>query len=313
MKLSQLSLFVSIAEEGQIGRAAARAGLTQPAVTKNLNSLERAVGNTLFERSRTGVQLTQAGALLLARARAILCSAGEAERELAELATGAIGHLRVGAGPSMTDYLLAQAISQLLASAPRIELTVTSALNAMLFESLRAGHLDVVVSGIPEVAPADFEQELLMHDELVVIACANHPLMRKRRVQLRDLVDERWVLPPERVLARQWLNRQFQISNLPAPHTAVEADSGVAIMSIAASTRLITFLPRSTIGAMGPHNKVAEVRGSEVRWRRPIGMSWRKGSYLPPVARQFTASLRNVVANLITPSPGMRVSRARSR
>jgi DNA-binding transcriptional LysR family regulator len=301
MKLNQLTLFVMIAEEGQIGRAATRAGMTQPALTKNLNSLERAIGNRLFQRNRAGVQLTQAGELLLARARGILCSADEAQRELEELATGAIGHLRVGAGPSMAEYLLPQVISELLSSCPKVELKVTSALNDFLFESLRAGDVDVVVSGIPEVAPKDFEQELLLHDQLVVVASTSHPLIRKTRVRLRDLVAETWVLPPPRVLARQWLNREFEARNLPTPHAAVEADSGIAIISIAANTRLITFQPRSSLLALGANKGVAEVRGAELRWRRPIGVSWRKGAYLPRVGQQFIASLRAMAARLSAP------------
>ena len=301
MKLNQLSLFVMIAEERQIGRAATRAGMTQPALTKNLNSLERATGNRLFQRNRTGVQLTQAGELLLARARGILCSADEAQRELEELATGAIGHLRVGAGPTMAEYLLPQVISELLSTSPKVELKVTSALNDVLFESLRGGDVDVVVSGIPGAAPSDFEQELLMHDQLVVVASTSHPLIRQTRVRLRDLVDESWVLPPPRVLARQWLNHEFAIRNLPTPHAAVEADSGVAIISIVANTRLITFQPRSSLSALGAHKGVAEVRGAELRWRRPIGVSWRKGSYLPQVGLQFIASLRAMAARLSAP------------
>jgi DNA-binding transcriptional LysR family regulator len=294
MKLNQLSLFVMIAEERQIGRAATRAGMTQPALTKSLNSLEVAVGNRLFERNRAGVQLTQAGELLLTRARGILCSADEAQRELAELARGAIGHLRVGAGPSMAEYLLPQVVSQLLSQYPRIELKVMSALNDVLFESLRAGELDVVLSGIPDVVPEEFEQELLMHDELVVMASASHPLIHRPRVRLRDLVHESWVLPPPRVLARQWLNREFEARGLPPPHVAVEADSGVAIMAIAASTRLMTFQPRSTLRAVEVGNLVTEMHGAELRWRRPIGVSWRKGSYLPRVAQHFIACLRSL-------------------
>ena len=301
MKLNQLQLFVMIAEEGQIGRAAVRAGMTQPALTKSLNSLERALGHRLFQRTRTGVQLTQAGGLLLARARGIVCSADEATRELEELATGAIGHLRVGAGPSMAEYLLPQAIGELLPTYPRIELTVTSALNDVLFESLRAGDVDVVVSGIPETAPRDFEQELLMHDQQVVVARADHRLVGRKRVRLRDLVQESWVLPPAGVLARRWLNNQFEMHGLPAPHATVEADSNVAIMSIVGNTHLITFQPRSNLSTLGAHKGVCEVRGAELRWRRPIGVSWRKGSYLPQVAQRFIASLRATAARLSAP------------
>ncbi|MBX3664677.1 MAG: LysR family transcriptional regulator [Burkholderiales bacterium] len=309
MKLNQLSLFVTIAEEGQIGRAAARAGITQPALTKHLKSLEQSVGNLLFERGRNGVQLTQAGERLLARARGILCSASEAQRELTELATGAIGRLRVGAGPTMAEYLLPQVIGELIPHFPKVELRVTSALNDVLFGKLRAGELDLVVSAIPETPPEDFEQELLLYDELVVVANTRHPLLRRKRIQLQDLVGECWVLPPRLVLARQWLSQQFGKHRLPAPRATVEADSEISVLAIAATTRLLGFQPRSHIPALNIRTKVAELHVPELRWRRPIGISWRKGAYLPRIGLHFAASLREIAAQF--PQPGRQPSTAR--
>lgn len=296
MKLKQLALFVTIAEEGQIGRAATRAGMSQPALTKQLKGLEQTVGSPLFERGRSGVELTQAGTLLLARARGILCSADEAQRELAELANGAIGRLRVGAGPTMAEYLLPQVVGGLLSRFPGIELRVMSALNDVLFENLRAGELDLVVSAIPETAPEDFEQELLMHDELVVVANTEHPLLRQSRVRLQDLADESWVLPPPRVLARQWLNQQFGIQRLQPPRASVEADSEISVLAIVSTTSLLGFQPRSHIPAINTRIRVAELRVPELCWRRPIGVSWRKGAYLPQASRHFMASLRETAA-----------------
>ncbi|MBX3650122.1 MAG: LysR family transcriptional regulator [Burkholderiales bacterium] len=296
MKLNQLALFVAIAEEGQIGRAAARAGISQPALTKQLKNLEQSVGSPLFERNRSGVLLTQAGTLLLARARGILCSAGEAQRELAELSTGAIGRLRIGAGPTMAEYLLPQVVGGLLSRFPGIELRVMSALNDVLFENLRAGELDLVVSAIPETAPEDFEQELLLHDELVVVANTAHPLLHRNRVRLQDLTDESWVLPPPRVLARQWLNQQFGNRRLSPPRAAVEADSESSVLAIVSSTSLLGFQPRSHTLASTTRTRIAELHVPELCWRRPIGVSWRKGAYLPQASRHFTASLREIAA-----------------
>jgi DNA-binding transcriptional LysR family regulator len=285
--------------------------MTQPAVTKNLDGLERAVRSKLFQRNRTGVQLTQAGRLLLVRARGLLRSADEAQRELDEFTLGTIGRLRIGAGPSVAEFLVPQVISELIEKYPKVELTVTCALNNMLFENLRAGNLDIVVSGIPDVAPNDFEQELLMHDKLVVVASLSNPLVRKRNVKLRDLVGETWILPPPQVLARQWIDRQFALRKLPLPRVAVEADSNAAIISIAANTKFITFQPQASIYAMKISSKVAEIEGAELIWRRPIGASWRKGSYIPRIGQQFIASLQSLAGRLSTSGNGSTVSRAR--
>jgi DNA-binding transcriptional LysR family regulator len=301
MKLQQLALFVSIAEEGQIGLAATRAGISQPALTKQLKNLELSVGSPLFERHRSGVRLTPAGELLLARARGILSGADEARRELAELAHGEIGRLHVGAGPTMAEYLLPSAVSALISRFPRIELSVTSALNDVLFGKLRAGELDLVVSAIPETAPEDFEQELLLRDELVVVTNAGHPLTRSKRLRPQDLVGESWVLPPPRVLARQWLSQQFVKRRLPPPRAAVEADSEISVLAISANTRLLGFQPRSHLSAAHARARIAELRVPQLRWRRPIGVSWRKGSYLPKAGRHFVELLRKIAGQAPVP------------
>jgi DNA-binding transcriptional LysR family regulator len=302
MKLNHLELFVMIAEEGQIGRAAAKAGITQPALTKNLVSLERAVGSRLFDRGRAGAQLTQAGKLLLTRAKEIIRGTVDARRELAELAAGTAGHLRIGAGPTLAAFLLTPVVNELLSRGTGIELRVTSATNDLLFESLREGALDVVLSGIPETPPDDFEQELLLHDEAVVVAGSRHFLARKKRVALRELVGRRWALPPPRVLARQWLNDQFEKRRLPLPRTAIEADSAAAMISIAAATDLITFQPRSNLSAFNMHGAVSEIRCPDLRWQRPIGISRRRGAYLPLIGHQLIASLHAMAARLASSS-----------
>lgn len=292
MKLTQLELFIAIAEEGQIGRAAARVGMTQPAVTKNLIALESALGNKLFLRSRSGVTLTPAGRLLLGRARSILQGTRDAERELAEFSNGSTGRLRLGAGPTMAEYLLPRIIGNLLKHKPRIEVKIMSALNDTLFDSLRADDLDLVLSAIPEAPAEGLEHELLMHDESVVVLRAKHPLLRKRHVTLRELANQSWVLAPRRVITREWLTNAFERHNLPPPCTTVEADSALAI-AIAANSDLLTFQPRSNVIWFGSRYAIDEIPCRELNWRRPIGLSYRAGSYRPRIAQQFLDALRS--------------------
>ncbi len=196
----------------------------------------------------------------------------------------------------MAEYLLPQAVGELISRFPRIELSVTSALNDVLFEKLRAGEFDLVISAIPETPPGDFGQELLLRDELVVIANSGHPLLRRERLRTRDLLEESWVLPPPRVLGRQWLSQQFARRRLPPPRAAVEADSEISVLAIAASTRLLGFQPRSHLSAPQARTHIAELPVPELRWQRPIGVSWRKGSYLPQAGRHFTDLLRKYAA-----------------
>lgn len=108
LKLANLRHFVAISNEGQIGRAAQRLGMSQPALTKSLATLERAVNSQLFRRNRSGVELTLAGELLLLRATALLSDVSLVVRELSELAVGSAGHVRLGVGGTLGEWMLPQ-------------------------------------------------------------------------------------------------------------------------------------------------------------------------------------------------------------
>jgi DNA-binding transcriptional LysR family regulator len=295
MNLRDLDYFVAIASHNQVKLAAEHIGITQPALTKSLMRLERDVGTQLFHRTATGMQLTQAGDLLLKRAQGILLNVQDAERELTDAAAGRHGHLRIGAGPSLTESLLPHVASTLLVNSADVTLKIVTALNDALFSELRAGRLDFVISGIPEHPPEDFEQELLFHDAIVFVTSKSHELAKRNTVRFRDLAKHNWVLPPQHALARRWLEREFNTRNLAAPTPTAEADSAAAIMTIVANTDLIGFQPRSNLNALSVGRRVRELTVATGHWRRPVGVTFRKNEYLPPVANIFLKTLRESV------------------
>jgi len=292
INLRDLTHFVAIAEHRQIGLAAAQIGLTQPALTKSLQRLEHALGTPLFIRRRQGLTLTQAGDLLLIRAKNLMRTVGDINREITEFADGDSGHLSIGVGPTMMVSLLLKATNRILSDSPDVTLKIGTAQNYTLFDTLRRGEFDLVVSELHEKAPADLHQEQLMHDEMLVVANRKHPLAKKRTVSLQDLASEKWVLSPPRVLARQWLEDRFRTHSLAGPAVSVEAGSALAILLTVAETNLLGFQPPQNIQTFGLMHDVVCLNAPQAKRRRPVGITYMKDAYLSPLAHRLIRMLR---------------------
>lgn len=295
INLRDLSHFVAIAEHRQIGLAAVKIGLTQPALTKSLRRLEQALGTLLFVRRRQGLVLTQAGDRLLIRAKNLVRTVDDINREIAEFATGDSGHLSIGVGPTMLVSFLLKATNRILSDTPNVTLKIGTALNHALFDMLRRGEFDLVVCGLHEETPPDLHQEQLMYDQMLVVANRKHPLARKRSVSLQELSSEKWVLSPQRVLARQWLEHRFQTHLLAGPTVSVETDSALAILLTVAETKLLGFQPPQNIRTYGLTHDVVCLKAPLAERRRPVGIAYMKDAYLSPLAYRLIQTLREIL------------------
>jgi DNA-binding transcriptional LysR family regulator len=192
-----------------VSRAAARLGYTQSAVSQQLLSLERIVGVTLVTRSpgARSIELTEAGAQLLAHADAIAGHLESARADLAAFADGRTGELRIGAVPSAAAALVPALAEELRAHAPRITLAVSeSYFPAELLDSLAAGALDLVLA--PEDEPRDgLRSETIMSDPYVLLVPAGDPFTKLGRkltpadLATRDLIGKDCATASQRALA----------------------------------------------------------------------------------------------------------------
>jgi DNA-binding transcriptional LysR family regulator len=291
LELRDLSYFARVAAFGHVGRAAESLGLTQPALTKAIARLERELGARLLERRPKGVSVTVVGQAVLRRATQMQATMDDARREFASLTTGAAGHLRVGTGLAMAQYLVPAACARLLARARNITLDIVAGTGLGLLPSLREGHLDMVLSGLPPGHEQGLRREAIMEDEVVVIAGRSHPLHRRRSVDLAELARQRWIISKSGSLLADWLEAKWRHAGIAAPAAAVHTDSIATLLSLVASTDLITFHSWSTIRRSPLHAELRPLRSSPLRWRRRLGVTYREGGYLPPAGRQLIDEL----------------------
>jgi DNA-binding transcriptional LysR family regulator len=186
--LRHLHYFVTVAEERHFGRAAARLHMAQPPLSQQIRRLEAELGIELFTRTTRRVDLTEAGAAYLERARAILASVDDAAEDARRVAAGAVGHLTIGCVGSATYSLLPALSRKLAEELPGVDFSFRGEmLIADQVEALRQGNIDLALLR-PPVGDGTLTVTTLREERLVVAVPEGHPLAAVRRVRMADLV-----------------------------------------------------------------------------------------------------------------------------
>jgi DNA-binding transcriptional LysR family regulator len=175
MELRHLRYFVAIAEERSFTRAAERLWVAQPGLSTQMRRLEGELGVLLFERHARGVDLTQAGELFLARARAALAAADVAGATGNDLQTGIVGTVRVGVATPARWHRTPAVLDRFTRERGRVELTVLEGYGGTLWRDLRDGRLDAVIAP-SSFASADLRTFELDPEPWVALVGENHPL-----------------------------------------------------------------------------------------------------------------------------------------
>lgn len=190
-----LRAFLEVARLGSFTGAARTLGWTQSAVSRQISTLEGALGGApLFDRLPRGVRLTEAGRVLMPYAEAIAESLHGAVRELAALREVAGGRLRFGAFATADAGLVPQALAAFRAAHPRVQVTREEGFTPALLDRLTAGHLDLAVVSTTGRAPLEaYELHHLLDESLYVAVPAGHPLAGSDPVRLGRLADAEWI------------------------------------------------------------------------------------------------------------------------
>jgi DNA-binding transcriptional LysR family regulator len=203
LELRHLRIVCAIADHGSLTKAAAALGLAQPALTAQLQRIERTLGGTLFDRDRRGARPTALGDLVLARARVVLPAVQGLEEDAARMVSNGTQRrvYRIGA---VNGPILSGLVRRLAADEPRANLTTyTSWAAADLVEMLATGRLDFALVGVcgdarPPEAPGNAELAWLpvATDGVFVLLSDSHRLADKDEVDLSDLAEVQWAVTP---------------------------------------------------------------------------------------------------------------------
>jgi DNA-binding transcriptional LysR family regulator len=258
-----------------------------------LQRLETTLDVQLMRRTAKGVELTAEGSALALRARELRLSLQSVTREIREIDKGRVGRLRVGLGAAISENFLAAAFARLGKDAPRITLTVTVSDNDVMVPLLRKGELDLIVNYNFHSPVEGVFYEHLYQDDFVVCAATSHRLSRRKRVELRDLVDERWALSEPSLGSQQKMLDAFRDAGLPPPHVVLECRSTSLRLRSTEKSDLLDFTSRSVARQLASADiRILPVK--ELSWRRSVGVLRRKEPYVPRALQRLIGILRSI-------------------
>ena len=285
MELRQLRYLVALADELHFTRAAAREHVAQPALSQQIRRLEDELGLALVERTTRQVRLTDAGAMLVSRARRILAEVGAAHAEVQALKGAEIGRVNVGTMHTMGPVDVSLALAIYHQRHPGIELTVREQSSQELAEMLRDDELDLAFLSVTEkIESHGLGLAPLVSEELVVILPPQHKLGERRRLRMAELQREEFISFREGARLRELLISAGASAGFQ-PQVKLESNESQRIRRLVARGMGVAILPRSD--ALAPGDDVAVVSLTEPSLKREIALAWRQGRRHPPAVVEF--------------------------
>ena len=294
MDLRQLRYLVALAEELNFTRAAASEHIAQPALSQQIRRLEEEVGVGLVERTTRHVALTEAGQLLVMRARRILAELEAARSELESLRGVDTGHVTIGAIHTMGPIDLSRALAEFHALHPNVALTVREQTSEECVELLRVDELDLAFLSVIEHAESpELGLHQLISEELVVLLPRDHALAGRGEVRMVELAQEQFISFRRGARLRELLfaagrDAQFE------PRVTLESNESPRIRSLVSRGLGVAILPRSD--ALAPGADVVVARLTAPSLRRDITLAWRAGRRHPPATAAFLKLARETFA-----------------
>ena len=290
LKLRDLYILMAVVDARGMGKAADRLGMSQPAVSQAIADLEHAIGARLLDRSRQGVEPTPYGRALIKRGTAVFDELRQGVREIEFLADPTAGELRVGTSEPVAAALVSVVIERLSRKYPRIAFHVLTGHTATLYHELRERAIEFVITRTFEPgAEEHMDTEVLYDDTHVVVAGTKNRWLRRRRIELADLVDEPWILPPLDSFYGSLIEDAFRSTGLGVPRAAVFTFSWLLRESLVGAGRFLTTVPGFMMRSQAKHPWLKALPVELPATRRPISIVTLKNRTLSPVAELFIA------------------------
>jgi LysR family hydrogen peroxide-inducible transcriptional activator len=284
ISIKQLRYFSAVAQTGHFGLAAEQCAVTQPALSMQVQDLEKELGIQLLERGRKGVSLTPGGREIAERATRVLADVNDLIDSARQLAGSFSGTLRFGAIPSIAPYLLPQLLPLIRATYPDLDLQLRETQTQKLLDELVDGQLDVVLLALP-VEHAGIETKPLFDDRFLLALPASRKISGSLRATPDLLHNDRLLLLEEghclrdQALAFCDLRKVERIDMFGASSLST-------IVQMVSNGLGLTLLPELSLDLETKRADIRIMRFTDPEPQRVIGLAWRETS---PRKRDFVA------------------------
>jgi len=294
MELRHLRYFVAVGEDEHYGRAAQRLHVAQPALSSQIQDLEREIGFQLFDRLPRGVRLSAGGKVFLEDCRRILQEVDDAAIRAERAARGLIGTLRVGFTESASWHgVVPDSLREFRRRHPEAELLLSPLISLDQVEAVRSGRLDAGFVYVPTSDP-DMAHVPVASHQVVLATPRRHPVSRLKRLRLRDLAETDFVWFPRRQHPANYdrLLQACSRGGLTNPRIVQEAADQATMLSLVACGLGVAFVTDATRWRC-PKDVVLR-RVVDLRLLITVSLIWRKDNGSPLLAR-FVADVRRIV------------------
>jgi len=302
VKLHDVRVLMSVVQAGSMNKAAERLGTSQPAVSRAISDLEHAFGVRLLDRSPTGIEPTQCGHAIIKRGLAVFDELRQGFKDIEFFTDPAAGELRIGCTEHAAAGPVLAVVDRLTRRHPRMAFEVVTAGALAVCRDLTERRVEVAIMGIypndDNRAIENFAIENLCDNERVVVAGTRNPWTLRRRIELAELVNEPWTLPPPDTTLGEFAAHVFRANGLSPPRATVVTLSRTLRDKLLATGRYLTILPNYTFmpPAKRPSLKALPVKLPNARGT--VAILTLKKRTLSPLAELFIKTYRAVTMSL---------------
>ncbi len=244
LKTRQLLLLIALDDFRNIHRAAEELHMTQPAASKQIKDLEEMLDVRLFDRLPRGMQPTIYGETMIRHARMALTSLALAHDDINALRAGLVGQVEVGVIMSPAMALLPRAIARIKEQAPLLRIGVQLEPSNVLLDKLQRGTLDFMIGRVLDSGGSTgLVYEELTEEPACAVVRPNHPLLDKKRLELRDIAGRPWILHPHGSILRHRFDMMFRRAGLAPPTNVVDTTALLVITALLQHTDSLHVMP----------------------------------------------------------------------
>jgi LysR family hydrogen peroxide-inducible transcriptional activator len=276
ISLKQLRYFDAVARFGHFGRAADHCAVTQPALSMQIQDLERELGLKLVERRRGGIRLTGQGREIARRAAQILAGVRDLKDHAQHLAEGLSGTLQLGVIPSVAPYLLPRFLPKLRETYPSLDVRIRETQTAQLTRELLEGELDLLIVALPVEQP-DIETIRLFEDRFLLALPASRRIDSRVRATPDILKGDRLLLLEEGHCLRDQALTFCDLRQVETIDT-FGASSLTTLVQMVANGLGLTLLPEICLDVEAERAALNIMRFAEPEPSRTLGLAWRATS-----------------------------------
>ena len=284
MDFDQLRAFVEVARLKNFSRAAAKLGLTQPAISTQIRQLEEEFGVRLFDRIGKKVFLTQPGVLTLDHAGKILNVHKEAFAALRDLMPAPAGHLTIGATEGSYLYLLPKVFAAFKKKHPEVKITIYRNFTTKIVQKLQEDSLDLGFLSLP-VDVREIETIPLFHEPVDVAVAPDHPLAARAAVTVDEIANFPWIYP-KASRTRVMLEELFR-GVRPPVRVTLELSGVETIKKFIGIGLGISLLSRSYAATEVKAGALKLIPLEQPKLERHLGLAYRTDRYLSRSAQAF--------------------------